>query len=110
MPDDLSKKVTVEKKLDPGLQAMVEDVYVIKVKGSVGVRAHRGPDLDGRPVIEITSADANELKRVEDVLSGKVSGKKAGFAIKTTKIKAPTKDTIKRMLMDNQNKAEGLLE
>jgi hypothetical protein len=107
MPGDmeLHKGKAVDKPLDPGLRAMIEDVYCIKVKGNAGVRAHaeRGK---GVPTIELTSTDQSAIDQVVDVLNNS----KHGLRIKVNKIKPPTKDQLKKAISEQSSKVDGLLE
>lgn len=101
------RKERAGKKVDPMLSAMVEDVYTVKVKGALGVRADTGSSTKGMPTIEITSTDQDAINRVTHALQ---NANKTGLAIKVNKIKEPSKETLRKLLAEQSQKVDGMLE
>jgi hypothetical protein len=103
---ELRKGKRVQGPLDPMLAAMVEDVYTVKVNGALGVRADtkKGCKI---PTLEITSTDQGAIDRVVAALKGAHT---KGLAVTVQKIKTPSKETLKRLLAEQSQKVDGLLE
>lgn len=89
----LATRKSLESDAEPALDAMLEDVYVMRVgTQDRGVRARVVQDERGRTALELVSLDRRALERVAGVLNTQ------GYHVFARVLKRPTPEEMRRAL------------